>query len=341
MPNEKVKRFFRRLRTQEQDLNKTLHSFPTQRNKPRTEFSWNDLKLNLKLLLRADLTQSVYDKLVSPLSLLSSDKELYIRWLQSICLLPLFREPVGTDEAADLNSQTALVLRHSLMPYLKSVLALSHEYKWPIVSSIDKIEPENAKVYGIIDCYGLGNCLLVAPVVNPDVTHRYVYLPVGQWYEFGTSSLLEGGQYVQVAAPVQSLPLFVKAGTVLPMRKRDAIGEVTSAAELVYRIYPGNLESVQYEDDVEVPDKERSDYRWIYSTCGWEDDTLIIKRRIAGQYLPTYKQIRIEIVGLAHEPHSISIDRRPAPLWYFDDGIVEFTTDTFQLIEIKMGADAD
>lgn len=133
------------------------------------------------------------------------------------------------------------------------------------------------------------------------------------------------------------LPLFVRAGTILPLQE-DFKG---SNETLLYRVYPGSQETVLYEDDTDGFDKERGQYRWIYITCGWEEGKLVINRRIAGQYAPMYTDIRVEVVGLAHEPLQIRIDRRPAPLWFFDQGILEFTAETFQIIEIVMEEEVD
>jgi len=148
--------------------------------------------------------------------------------------------------------------------------------------------------------------------------------------------MLDGGQYIAVDAPLEVLPIFVRGGALLPLQEDEVLPSKNNSQTLLYRVYPGNQETVLYEDNAGGFDKERTDYRWIYITCKWEDGKFIISRRIAGQYNPTYTQIRVEVVGLNHEPLRISIDRRPAPLWFFDQNILEFTTDTFQIVEIVM-----
>lgn len=332
MPSERVKRLLGRLRSQ--DKQPIVDSHATQRARPRAEFSWNDLKLNLKMLLvKSNVVQALYEELLIPSLSGQFDKELYVRWLQSVCLVPFFREEAVNKQLIDSNIQATLQLRQRLMPYLQAVVALSRDYKWPMLKSLDKVEPDNLKAKGIDDCYVLGGALLVAPVIVQGAGQRYVYLPAGKWYNYWGNKLSDGSQYVAAEAPLDVLPIFVRAGTTLPFQQ-DAIGENNQT--LLYRVYPGDQETVLYEDDAEGFDKERDEYRWIYITCGWEDGTLAIKRRIAGQYTPAYTNIRVEIVGLEHEPLHIQIDRRPAPLWYFDGGILEFTTDTFQIIEVVM-----
>lgn len=331
MRNERVKRLLGRFKSQ--DAEPTLDPHATQRARPRAQFSWNDLKLNLKMLLvKSNISAALYEELLIPSLSGQFDKELYVRWLQSLCLVPFFNEEVVNKQLVDADIDAALQLRHHLMPYLWAVVALSRDYKWPMLKSLDKVEPDNPKAKGIDDCYLLGSSLLVAPVIASGAIQRYVYLPAGQWYNYWGNRLSDGSQYVAVDASVSVLPMFVRAGTILPLQQ-EADG---SNQTLVYRVYPGTLETVLYEDDSGGFDKERSEYRWIYITCGWDDGKFVINRRVAGQYTPTYTNIRVEVVGLEHEPLRIQIDRRPAPLWFFDAGILEFTTDTFQIIEIVM-----
>lgn len=331
MPNDRVKRLFRRLKGQ--DVNKTLHSFPTLRAKPRTEFGWNEFKQSLKNLLKSDLTEASYKSFLAPLLLSEIDHELYLRWLQTICMLPFFREATlrKQDDAA---IQASIQLHRELSAYLSSILALSREYKWPILRSLDKVEPDNSKVRSVADSFVLGNALLIAPIVSAGAMQRHVYLPTGRWYSYISNAPYEGSRYVSVDVTLEATPVFVKAGTTLPLQITETTNE-TDSNLLVYRVYPGELETVLYEDEANSFDKSEKEYRWIYITCGWDEGKLVVTRRIAGQYKPTYTKIRVEIVDLPSEPTAIIIDRRPAPLWYFDDAILEFTTDSFQRIEMS------
>ncbi|MBI1276959.1 MAG: DUF5110 domain-containing protein [Anaerolineaceae bacterium] len=336
MPDEgKVKRLLDRLRNQPKLP--IVDSNPTQRARPRSEFNWNDLKLNLKMLLvKGNISEVFFKELVIPNLTGPFDKELYVRWLQSVCLIPFFQEAVVNKQFTDSNIHSALVLRQRLIPYLRAVVALSRDYKWQILQSLDKIEPENPKAKGIDDSYLLGEVLWIAPVIAAGATQRYVYLPTGQWYNFWTNQFVDGSQYIVADAPLDRMPIFVRAGTLLPLHEDEATLSKSQNSTLLYRLYPGNKETVLYEDDAGGFDKERTEYRWIYITCKWDDGRFVISRRIAGQLNPSYVQIRVEVVGLSHEPKNINIDRRPAPLWFFDQGILEFTTDSFQVIEIVM-----
>ncbi|MEP6988828.1 MAG: hypothetical protein ABI970_24720, partial [Chloroflexota bacterium] len=195
MANERVKRLLGRLKNQ--DKQPTVDSHPTQRARPRSEFSWNDLKLNLKMLLvKSNVLEALYEELLIPSLSGQFDTELYVRWLQSVCLVPFFGESTISKQLIDSNILATLQLRQQLMPYLRAVVALSRDYKWPMLKSLDKVEPDNPKAKSIDDCYLLGGALLVAPVIVPGAIQRYVYLPAGQWYNYTSNRLSDGGQYI-------------------------------------------------------------------------------------------------------------------------------------------------
>jgi alpha-glucosidase len=274
----------------------------------------------------------------------SANGELFTRWLQAACLMPFFRshttidthaqEPWSFGQPYEVINRLTIELRYKLLPYLYSVVAQSKEYGWPVVRPVFMAEPENPNIRSIDDCYMLGDVLLVAPVLEAGAVRRSVYLPEGQWYDYWTNELYEGGRVINAPAPLERLPLFVRAGAVLPLWQEMNYVDEKPLATLVYRAYPGDFETVQYEDKGEGLDYQKGDYRWIYITCAWDDNKLIINRRVAGRYEPLYKSLKLEVVGFDQEPTQIRVDRQGAPLWFFDDGLLELNIDTFQRIEI-------
>jgi len=133
---------------------------------------------------------------------------------------------------------------------------------------------------------------------------------------------------------LERLPLFIRAGAVLPMWPEMQYAGEKTVETLVLRIYPGELESIIYEDDGEGLDYQKGEYRWVYISSGWEEDKLIINRRVAGSYEPSYTSIRLEVYGFDEEPADVRVDRQGAPLWFYDDGMLELTIEPFRIIEI-------
>jgi len=305
---------------------------------------WDHLRLSISMVLNMGLSGiplvgpdvSGFDG--------TSNGELFTRWLQVACLMPFFRthttvempsqEPWSFGQPYEVINRLTIQLRYRLLPYLYSLVAQAKEYGWPIIRPLFTAELDNPAIRSVDNCYLLGDAVLVAPVLEQGMVKRSVYLPAGEWYDYWTNELLEGGQVVNVPAPLERLPLFVRAGTVLPLwPEMHYIGE-KEVETLVYRVFPGEFETVQYEDKGEGLDYQNGDYRWIYISCAWDESKLIINRRIAGRYTPSYKNIRLEVVGFDEEPLQVRVDRQGAPLWFYDDGLLELNVNSFQRIEI-------
>ena len=136
------------------------------------------------------------------------------------------------------------------MPYIYSLAYRTHQTGAPFMRGLFMDFGNDPKVANIGDEYMFGPALLVAPVVEQGSTSRQVYLPAGtDWYNFWTNEKLHGGQTVTVAAPIDTLPLFVRAGSILPMGAPvESTNEKQPLQEL--RVYPGADASFDlYNDD--------------------------------------------------------------------------------------------
>jgi alpha-D-xyloside xylohydrolase len=136
------------------------------------------------------------------------------------------------------------------MPYIYSLGYRTHETGAPFMRGLFMDFVDDPKVANIGDEYMFGPALLVAPVVEQGMTSRAVYLPAGtDWYNFWTNERLHGGQTITVAAPIDTLPLFVRAGSILPMGAPvESTNEKQALSEV--RVYPGADGSFDlYSDD--------------------------------------------------------------------------------------------
>jgi alpha-D-xyloside xylohydrolase len=136
------------------------------------------------------------------------------------------------------------------MPYIYSLGWSSHETGAPFMRGLFMDFESDPNVAAIGDEYMFGPALLVAPVTEQGSTSREVYLPAGtDWYNFWTNERAHGGQRLRVSAPIDAIPVFVRAGSIVPMGvpvlntdERQAIQEV--------RVYPGaNGVFALYNDD--------------------------------------------------------------------------------------------
>jgi alpha-D-xyloside xylohydrolase len=173
--------------------------------------------------------------------------ELYVRWFEYGAFQPNFRahgsrpqnEVWSYGKQAEPILEKYLRLRYQLMPYIYSLGWRTHETGAPFMRGLFMDFGDDPKVADIGDEYMFGPALLVAPVVEQGRTTRDVYLPAGtDWYNFWTNEKLHGGQTVTVAAPIDTLPLFVRAGSILPMGAAvESTNEKQAISEI--RVYPG------------------------------------------------------------------------------------------------------
>ena len=191
--------------------------------------------------------------------------ELLTRWYQVGFLSPFFRnhhekdqnyqEPWRFGQQYEDIIRKYVELRYRLLPHLYTVLAESHETGMPWIRPLILEYQNDRNVLNIDDEFMVGDKLLCAPVLKAGATSREVYLPAGEWYDFFTNEKYKGGQHVSVQAPLDKVPLFVKAGSILPMGPVvDFVGQ--GSATVTFDIFPdsagiatGNL----YEDDGHSP----------------------------------------------------------------------------------------
>ncbi|MEO6216997.1 MAG: glycoside hydrolase family 31 protein [Sphingomonas sp.] len=184
--------------------------------------------------------------------------ELFVRWFQYNTFTPTLRihgnRPATAiweyGKAAEPLLASYLKLRYTLIPYLYSQAHQTSETGAPFMRALFMDFPDDPKVTNIGDQYMFGPAFLVAPVTTQGQTSRPVYLPAGaDWYDYWTNRRYTGGQTVEAAAPIDRIPLFVRAGSILPMG-----APVKSTAEKQplesIRVYPGrDARFTLYDDD--------------------------------------------------------------------------------------------
>ncbi len=192
--------------------------------------------------------------------------ELYTRWFEYGAFQPNFRshgsrnhnEVWSYGKQAEPILEKYLRLRYELMPYIYSLGYKTHETGAPFMRGLFMDFPNDEKVANIGDEYMFGPAFLVAPVTEQGATTRSVYLPAGtDWYNFWTNERLHGGQRITVSAPIDTLPLFVRAGSIVPLGEPvESTNEVQKIMKV--RVYSGADGDFQlYSDDGTTYDYEK------------------------------------------------------------------------------------
>lgn len=184
--------------------------------------------------------------------------ELFVRWFEWGAFQPVMRahgernhnEVWSYGKQAEPILAKYLKLRYQLLPYTYSVAYRSYQTGAPYMRALFMDFPADPKTADIPDEYMYGPAFLVAPVTEQGATQRTVYLPTGcDWYNYWTNERLHGGQTIVVDAPIDTLPLFVRAGSIVPFGS-----EVESAQRpqtiVSLKVYPGADGSFTlFEDD--------------------------------------------------------------------------------------------
>jgi len=204
--------------------------------------------------------------------------ELYVRWFEYGTFLPTmrthgtrkFNEVWTYGPQAEPILEKYLKLRYALMPYTYSLGWFTHETGAPFMRALFMDFPHDDKVVDMRDEYMFGPALLVAPVVEQGATTREVYLPAGtDWYNYWTDEKLHGGQTVTVKAPIDTIPLFVKAGSILPIGVPvESTKDKQPLAKI--KVYPGaDASFTLYNDDGVTYEYENGTHE--IRTLKWDD----------------------------------------------------------------------
>lgn len=190
--------------------------------------------------------------------------ELLARWTQMGALFPFSRnhsaldtlrqEPWSFGPEVEKICRDYIQLRYRWLPYLYSLFFEASQSGVPVMRPLVLEYPDDANTSNLSDEFLLGDGVLVAPVYRPNTEHRAVYLPDGVWYDYWTGERYEGRQHILTHAPLDTLPLFIKAGTILPegpvlQYAGQDKGQALPLTIHVYAGLQGESELQFYEDD--------------------------------------------------------------------------------------------
>jgi alpha-D-xyloside xylohydrolase len=192
-------------------------------------------------------------------------QELFTRWFQYGTFCPVFRahgrrfpgDRTGANEIWTYGPENQKILtefinlRYRLLPYIYSLSAQVTFNGFTIMRGLPFDFKNDPKVYSITDQFMFGHEFLVCPVTEAGATSRSVYLPEGcRWFDFWTGKMYNGGQEITADAPIEKIPLFVKAGSIIPMGPVMQYGTEKTADPVELRIYPGaDATFTIYEDE--------------------------------------------------------------------------------------------
>jgi len=227
------------------------------------------------------------------------NRELFTRWFQFGTFSPIFRIH-GKGERAlfsdnwDATTKSILLnydnLRYRLLPYIYSLAWKVTNEGYTIMRSLAFDFPDDDAIKSIPDQYMFGPAFMVNPVTkslynlsnSQDIKKtRKVYLPkMSDWYDFWTGKLINGGQTIDADAPIETIPLYVRAGSIIPMGPYLQYATEKGADPIEIRVYTGaNADFVLYEDENDTYDYESGKYSTITMSWNEAEKTFTIKDR--------------------------------------------------------------
>jgi alpha-D-xyloside xylohydrolase len=249
-------------------------------------------------------------------------RELFIRWFQFGTFNPILRvhgtRSTNQNELWSYGSEAEKILvrfdtlRYRLLPYIYSLAWMTTSEGYTPMRGLIMDFRTDARVATIGDQFLFGPALLVNPVTDPGATTRRVYLPKSKWYDFWTGVPVEGPRAVDVAAPLEAIPLFVRAGSILPMGPEKEWSTEKPEDPIEMRIYRGaNADFTLYEDENDGYNYEKGVFATIPFHWDEEKQTLTIgERKGAFPGMLTERTFQIVFVG---DHHGVGVSPESKP----------------------------
>ena len=252
--------------------------------------------------------------------------ELYARWIQ----LGIFHPFCRTHSSGDHGDQepwtfgTAITdvvrkfieIRYQLLPYLYTAFWKYAEDGIPILKSLVLYDQHDSQTHYRNDEFVFGEKMLACPITGPNQKGRRMYFPIGKWYNFWTDEVIKGGSEQWVDADLDSMPIFVKEGAIIPKYPiQQYVGEKI-INELLLDIYykEGKEVSEVYEDATDGYDYIKGRYSLRTFKLLGKKKELIIQQHKSGKFITTYKTFKINLHGLPFKVSKVEIDNVIIPL---------------------------
>jgi alpha-glucosidase len=220
------------------------------------------------------------------------------------------REPWAFGVKTEKIVKKFIELRYKLIPYLYSVFWEHVRYQFPMLRPLSMIEQEVPKNFQRDDTFTYGDKILVAPVTEAGATARDVYMPKGLWYNFWNFQVLDGNTVHHIEAPLDSMPIFVKAGSVIPEAPVMQYVDEHEVEEMMLNIYyaPYHVNSFMFEDNGDTFGYEQDIYvEKKFETQG-NENLFVIQQEIEGMFTPHYENYRMKVYGIPFHVSRVTVD---------------------------------
>ena len=246
--------------------------------------------------------------------------ELFTRWIQLGVFHPFCRvhssgdhgdqEPWAFDEDVTDIVRKFIELRYQLLPYLYTAFWHHVDQGRPILKSLVLYDQDDVHTHYRTDEFVFGESILVCPILEQNARGRRMYIPRGKWYNYWTKERVKGGKELWVDADIESMPIFVKEGAIIPKYPIQQYVDELVIEEVFLDVYfkQGKEVSTLFDDAEDGYDYTKGRYSLRTFKLSGKENELIIQQHKEGKYTTQYKAFNLNIYGLPFEVKEIQLD---------------------------------
>ncbi|MCM4156690.1 glycoside hydrolase family 31 protein [Gramella sp. AN32] len=236
--------------------------------------------------------------------------ELYTRWVQMGVFHPFCRvhssgdhgeqEPwFFGDEVLGITKKF-VELRYQLLPYLYTAFYRYIQEGIPFLKPLVYFDQNDVQTHHRSDEFIVGNHILVCPIQEPNVQGRRVYIPKGTWYNYWTKKPVVGGKEMFVEAPLETMPLFIKEGAVIPNYPIQQFVDELDFEEMTLHVYYklGKETSEFFEDSHDGYEYRQGQFSMRSFKVTGKEDEIIVQQHKSGKYSASYTNFKIKFHGI-------------------------------------------
>lgn len=246
--------------------------------------------------------------------------ELYARWIQLGAFHPFCRthssgdhgdqEPWAFDIDVTDVVRKFIEIRYQLLPYLYSTFWQYANEGTPMLKPLVLFDQEDQQTHFRTDEFVCGDHILVCPVLEPNAKGRRMYVPRGKWFNYWNDEIVVGGKEQWVEADIDSMPLFVKEGAILPKYPiQQYVGEL-EIEELTLDVFykKGTEKSIVFEDANDGYDYKKGRYSLRNFKLTGKKNELILQQHKSGKFITSYNTFKIKLHGMPFKIVKIQLD---------------------------------
>jgi alpha-glucosidase (family GH31 glycosyl hydrolase) len=281
------------------------------------------------------------------------EAELYTRWVQFGLFSPILRlhstknpfqdrRPWAYDAETLRVTRQALQWRHAFIPYLYTMAWRNYQQDLPPIRPLYYDYSEREEAYHCPQQVAFGSELVAAPFTSPadretGLSRQVVWLPPGDWYDFFSGRYFRGDGWYAIYGRLEDIPVFAKAGAIVPLGPKVGWGNVSNPVELDLHLFAGaNGRFVLYEDDGEMTGYLRGEYGLTVFEQAWQENRLVLRiAAVSGEarHVPGQRAYRFHCHGI-EEPEQVTVQIDGVD--YGCDSMYQAKTETAQLSAVTL-----